>query len=315
MNYMIIFLYGADSYRSKKKLEEIIDHYKKIHKSGLNLIYIDTAQTDFTDFYNSFKSSSMFAEKKLLVVKNVFSNKKFQEDLLLEIKNINSFKDIVVVYESDTVDERTKTFKTLIKECKSQEFKSLDTKELKVWAREQFEVLGQKINLDALDLVVSYVGNNLWQLSNEIKKLSDFKRGLTIKKEDVEVLVRPNNIQVDIFKTIDALAQKNKKQALLLLQKHLDSGEVPLYLLSMIAWQFKNLLVVKELAQKGMMYNSIVKKSGLHPFVVQKNYFMCNQFTLEELKGIYQKIFTIDLGIKTGSIEEETALHLLVAQI
>ena len=106
---MIIFLYGADSYRSKKKLEEIIDHYKKIHKSGLNLIYIDTAQTDFTDFYNSFKSSSMFAEKKLLVVKNVFSNKKFQEDLLLEIKNINSFKDIVVVYESDAVDERTKT--------------------------------------------------------------------------------------------------------------------------------------------------------------------------------------------------------------
>jgi len=312
---MIIFLYGQDSYRSKKKLEEIIDHYKKIHKSGLNLIYIDAAQTDFTDFYNSFKSSSMFAEKKLLVVKNVFSNKKFQEDLLTEIKNINSFKDIVVVYESDAVDERTKTFKTLIKACKSQEFKPLDAKELKVWAREQFEASGQKINLDALDLMISYAGNNLWQLSNEIKKLSDFKRGLTIKKEDVDALVKPNNLQGDIFKTIDALAQKNKKQALLLLQKHLDSGEVPLYLLSMIAWQFKNLLVVKELAQKGMMYNSIVKKSGLHPFVVQKNYFMCNQFTLEELKGIYQKIFTIDLGIKTGNIEEETALHLLVAQI
>ena len=312
---MIIFLYGQDSYRSKKKLEEIIDHYKKIHKSGLNLIYIDAAQTDFTDFYNSFKSSSMFAEKKLLVVKNVFSNKKFQEDLLTEIKNINSFKDIVVVYESDAVDERTKTFKTLIKACKSQEFKPLDAKELKVWAREQFEASGQKINLDALDLMISYAGNILWQLSNEIKKLSDFKRGLTIKKEDVDALVKPNNLQGDIFKTIDALAQKNKKQALLLLQKHLDSGEVPLYLLSMIAWQFKNLLVVKELAQKGMMYNSIVKKSGLHPFVVQKNYFMCNQFTLEELKGIYQKIFTIDLGIKTGNIEEEPALHLLVAQI
>ena len=98
---------------------------------------------------------------------------------------------------------------------------------------------------------------------------------------------------------------KNKKQALDLFHKHLDNGDNSLYLFSMIAYQFRNLLIIKE--------NS--KKSGLHPFVVQKSIYLCRQFTMDQLKKIYQKIFQIDLDIKTGKIEPELALDLLLAEI
>ncbi len=311
---MIIFLYGEDSYKSKQKLEEIISHYKKSQKSGLNLIYIDANSTDFTDFYNHFKVSPMFSEKKLVILKSMFSDKNFQEDFLEKIDFLQDSKDVIVVYENLAVDQRLKIFKTLIKECKSQEFKLLDYKNTKNWALKEFKNYNQKINLDALDMLLAYVGNDLWQLSNEIKKLANFKNGSTIKKEDVELQVRPS-IENDIFKTIDSLAQGEKKQVFSLLQKHLDGGDNPLYLISMIAYQFRNLLLVKELAQNGLMYGSIVKKSGLHPFVVKKSYFLCQQFSLEDLKGIYRKIFQIDSDIKKGKIESETALDLLVQSI
>ena len=86
-NIMIYFIYGQDSYRSKRKLEEIILGYKKVHKSGLNLIYIDAKdEKDFKDFYSNFKITSMFAEKKLIVLKNVFDNAKFQEEFLEKLK-------------------------------------------------------------------------------------------------------------------------------------------------------------------------------------------------------------------------------------
>ncbi len=313
-NYMIIFLYGEDSYQSRQKLNEIISQYKKVRKSALNLIYTDASQTEFADFYNNFKISPMFAEKKLVVVKNLFSNKEFQENFLEEVKNVESFKDVVVVYEHEAVDQRTKLFKVLTKECKSQEFKALDGAKLKMWAQKEFQQHGAKINMDALDLLINYTGNDLWRLSSEIKKLVDFRSGVVIKKDDIALQVKPN-IESEIFKTIDAIAQKNKRQALAFLQKHLDAGDSPLYILSMVAFQFKNLLIVKELAQRGLMYASIVKKSGLHPFVVKKTYFMCSQFPFEELKKIYFKIFQADLAIKTGRIEPETALELLIAQI
>lgn len=311
---MIIFIYGQDSYRSKSKLDEIISHYKKIHKSGLNLIDVNASQIDFPDFYDTLRNSAMFSEKKLIVLKNLFLNKKFQEDFLEEAKKLQDLKDIIVVYEPDLVDQRLKVFKFLTKYCKSQEFKLLDNGNLKSWIKEGFEERGQKINGDAIDLFMSFVGNDLWRASNEVKKLADFRRGSIIRKEDIELQIRPK-IEIDIFKTIDALAVKNKKQALLFLQKHLDRGDSHLYLLSMVAYQFRNLLMVKELAEKGLMYTSIIKKSGLHPFVVKKNYFACQHFSFEELKNIYRKIFQIDLDIKRGKIDQETALDLLISQI
>src|SRR5688500_12345506 len=114
---MIYFLYGEDSYRSRQKLDEMIVHYKEVRKSGLNLIYLDAASIDFSDFYNNFKISSMFDEKKLIILKNVFLSKKFQEDFAKEIKDIEALKDIVVIYEAEACDQRLKLFKMLVKEC------------------------------------------------------------------------------------------------------------------------------------------------------------------------------------------------------
>ena len=107
----------------------------------------------------------------------------------------------------------------------------------------------------------------------------------------------------------------DKKLALDLLHKHFDSGEPALKLLAMIAYQFKNLLIIKDLIEKQNPYNIIAIKSGLHTFVVHKTFYLCNQFTIEQLKKIYQKIFQIDFDIKTGKIEAETALDLFLAGI
>ncbi len=314
---MIYFIYGEDSYRSKRKLEEIILGYKKVHKSGLSLIYINVDNKDFKDFYSELKITSMFAENKLIVLKNVFSDAKFQEDFLENIKNLEDIKDIVVVYEDCPPDQRTKFFKAMQKHAKCQEFDYLQPAALKKWAIQELEKNKAKINADALDMLIEFVRSDLWQMTNEINKLSSYRKDSAIKKEDVELLVKPNieNDEKLIFKTIDAIASKDKKLALSLLHKHLDDGENPLRLLSMIAYQFRNLLIIKELQDMQKPYGIIMKKSGLHPFVAQKSYYLCSQFSMPKLKKIYHKIFQVDSDIKTGKIEPELALDLLLAEI
>lgn len=311
---MIYFIYGEDSYRAKRKLEEIILSYKKIHKSGLNLIYIDAAKTNFKDFYSNFQITSMFSEKKLIILRNVFSNTKFQEDFSENVKNLGDVKNIIIIYEENAPDQRTKFFKLLQKYAKCQEFDYLQPAALKKWAVEELERNKSKVDPGALDLLISFVKSDLWRMANEINKLSNYKKGSIIKKEDVELLIQPD-IENDIFKTIDALVSKDKKLALSLLHKHLNDGDAPLKLLSMITYQFRTLLIIKELQNRGELYATIAKKAGLHPFVVQKNYYLCGQFSIERLKKIYQKIFQIDSDIKTGKIEPEMALDLLLAEV
>jgi DNA polymerase-3 subunit delta len=311
---MIIFLYGPDSFRAKEKLDEIIARYKSEKKSGLNLAYLDAEAADFTDFQARLAVSSMFAETKLLVLKNIFSNKSFQESFQEGLESFAAAKDVIVIFESNAPDQRLKLFKGLLKHAKCQEFKLLDSRGVKNWAAQKLQSMGASINQDALDLLTSYTSNDLWRLSGELQKLAAYRPGGPVKKADVELLVKPS-AQTDIFKTIDALAEGNKALALSLLHKHVEAGDHPLYLLTMVAYQFRNLLAVKELAEKGLMYGSIEKKSGLHPFVVKKTYFMCRQFSFARLKEIYWKIFETDSAIKTGAAEPETALDLLVAGI
>lgn len=311
---MIIFLYGEDSFRAKEKLQEIVDHYKEVHKSGLNLAYIDAKEKSIRDLFDNFKIAGMFDEKKLIVLKDLFSNIKFQEDFLKEIKTLEDSKNIVVVFEKESVDKRSKLLKVLTKTAKCQEFKFLDQNGLHGWFEAESEKYGAKFDPQAKAVLFSYIGNDLWRMGNEIKKLANFKKNKVITKQDVESNVKPK-IETDIFKTIEEISQKNKKQALNLLQKHIEDGENPLYLFSMITYQFRNLLIIKELIEQKKPYEVVVKKSGLHPFVVKKTYYISNQFTLSELKKIYQKIFQIDLDIKTGKIDAETALDLFVASI
>jgi len=311
---MLYFIYGQDSYSSKKKLEEIIGEYKKIHKSGLNFISIDAKEKSFDVFFDSFKIAPMFFEKKLVVLKNVFSDKNFQEKFFENFKKINNIKDIIIVFEVEKIDERAKLFKALKKEAKCQEFSFPSEANLKKWIENEFRKYGAKIDIQAQNYLLNIVGNNLWQMENEIKKLAFFKKGQVIKKEDIDLHIKPK-IENDIFKTIEALAAKDKKQALCCLRNHIESGDNEIYILSMIAYQFKNLLIIKELIDKGSPYYVIAQKSGLHPFVVKKTFYLCNKFSLEQLKKIYKKIFQIDLDIKSGKIDSELALDMFVAEI
>jgi DNA polymerase-3 subunit delta len=308
---MIIFIYGSDTYRSWQKLKEIVEGYKKVHKSGLNLRYFDGRGLNFQDFKEEMSQVSMFKEKKLTVLIDIFSNLEFKKRFLKKTKSFSDPEMILVFYNKDKIPTKDSLFSFLKKNAKCQEFKLLGGQKLKKWLKNEFQNFGTKVNDQTTEKLIDFVGNDLWQMTNEIKKLVAFKKGQKIEVKDVELLVKPK-VEPDIFKTIDAMASKDKKRALKLLKAHLKKGDSPLYLFSMINFQFRNLLLVKDLMERNL---PPFASSGLHPYIVKKSQFLSRKFEISELKKIYRKIFQIDLEIKTGKIDAQTALDLLVAEI
>lgn len=318
---MIIFLYGQDTYRSRRKLNEIIDHYKKVHKSGLNLKYFDLKKGDYADFWDEVRSVSMFTGKKLIVLENAASNEGFKTDLIKNSKKLFDTKDIILFYEDGKIPEKDKLLKFANGQGKLQEFKLLEGEKLKSWAKKEFAGYQAGIEPQALEKLVSFVGSDLWQFSNEIKKLVAYKKNPSyakasknnqdIKMQDVDLQVR-SKIETNIFKTIDAIAVKDKKRALSLIHQHLEKGDSSLYLISMINFQLRNILLMKSLKY---YTPAILKGIGIHPYVARKSIAQAGRFSLDELKGIYQRVFQLDLAIKTGRLEAQTALELLIAEI
>ncbi len=329
---MVYFFYGADSFRLRQKVNSVIAEYRSKHQSGLNFGQFNLAQEEsLSGLKNFLDSYSMFAEKKLAVARNLFSaDADLQEELADYLtgsdilKTADSF--LVIEQELELVEERRAKEKYVLRGAK-EIFKKLTTKPvvaeefdvltgagLESWIKKTVALSSGQIDSAAVKKLALSVGSDLWQMQNEIEKLINFKSGKTITEADVEELVKAK-IDSDIFKTIDALASRNKLTAFKLLHQHLSQGESEIYLLSMLAYQFRNLLLVKSQLEQGTQFQSLGKKINLHPYVLRKSFDQSKSFSLAALKKIYERLAEIDLGIKSGQMESRVALDLIVGEI
>ncbi len=300
---MIILFYGKDTYRLKEKLNEIVEEYKKKHKSGFNLKFLDAKEINIDDLKSDFSSISMFKEKKLFVLSNVFSNAKIKEDFEKKAHLFFESSNILVLVEEGDISSKDKLFCLLKEKAKIEVFNLLRVDQVKKWIKERLK--GKEIELTAMDKLVEFVGSDLWKMSKEIEKLINYS-SKTIKEKDVELLVSPV-FDSNIFETIDAIARKEKKKAVELISHHLKKGDSAPYIFSMIAFQFRNIISVKGVENP----NSL----GLNPFVLRKSISQAKNFSIEKLKEIYSKIVYLDTDIKTGRISPETALDFLIFDV
>ena len=310
---MIIILYGEDTFRLRQKLIEVIEEYQAKHKTGLNLMRFKENNFDFDKVRERIESISMFNEKKLITLENALDDKSFSEEFLKYIKK-NKLKDnpevIVVFYQ----ESKSVNLPFIRQASMFEEFKPLLGNDLINWLKKQASKNKVNINPEVLRKLVAYVGNDLWQLNNELNKLGSYKAGQVINEQDIDLLIK-SKIDADIFKTLDALAKRDKKTAFRLLHEHLEQGESEIYLFSMFIYQIRVLLKLKDLIEKGTSFYDLPKLSGLHPFVVKKSSEQLNNFKLEQLKNIYKFLLKIELGLKKGRLDGSAALDLLVAEI
>ena len=316
---MILFLYGEDDYSSRQKLNEIIEKYRAKNRGGFNLWRLDFSEKKLSDLKEAAETDSMFKEKKLIILEGIFEQSVEEQRKLVEyFKKIKAEKNgeiLLVVREKRLPDKRVELFKFLSKKpVVAQEFKYLSGVKLENWIKKEFE----KRKIGASELVVKKlstdIGSNLWRMENEIDKIFFFGKGKSIDAEKIDQLCGAK-IYNNIFNTVDALAERNKKKAMRLLYQHLEEGENEIYLITMFIRQFRNLLLVKSLAEKGVLNYELAKKTGLHPFVAKKTSDQARNFSAEGLKKIYTKLLDMDISIKTGKITAKMALDMLVMSV
>jgi DNA polymerase III subunit delta len=319
---MIFLIYGEDSFRSKKRIEEIIAGYKKRSKRGLEIKSF--SQKDFKEnggtldsfFQEQIWQRTLFSGENILLLTNFLGDKDFQNAFLKKIKEADSPQNIFLLYQTEPFPEK-KIIGFLKEQAECQEFNLLEKGKLKEWTKKEAGKYGFTIDSFALDKLTGCTGSDLWQLSGEINKLALHNKGKgkkEINAEEVEALVRPKEDPF-IFSALDALASGDKKKALRLLKEHLKKGDSVFYLLSMINFQFRNIIAVKDFAEKGGTYNALVKKGKISPFLASKSINLSRNFTLKELKKIYRKLLSVDVSIKTGKMDPGVALDLLIAEI
>src|SRR5215472_10494108 len=113
---------------------------------------------------------------------------------------------------------------------------------LESWISKRARSIGVTISPDATSMLANFIGSQLRLLANELDKLATYVgESKTISAADVHKLSAQVQ-EAHIFGLTDALAQRNRKQALDLMHELLVDGEPPLRLISTITSQVRTLL-------------------------------------------------------------------------
>ncbi len=313
---MIRIFLGPDTYRLQQHIAELETSFRTQYPNGF-VAHIDGADADASaQLHQALHTASLFSPVRFVVVKNFFDH---AAQLIADTtKNSDTHRDQTTTLivtdasgEKDLNRGQRQIIAPLADNTPIQSFEPLKGGALVRWIQEECTRQGATIDTEAIAMLTDRAGSDSWTLTQEIAKLTNFSSKISIG--DVKQLVS-ERLDLKIFDMIDAIANRQRPVALDLLYRHIANGQDPYYLLTMIVYQFRNLLTVSDLLARGMTATDIAKKAALHPFVVQKTIRQCQKFSLEELRDAYQHLLALDTESKMGICNLNDELYRFVLQ-
>jgi DNA polymerase-3 subunit delta len=351
---MIIFLYGEDDFKAKKKLSELKNKFiKEVDKSGGSLDWVDGEKTSLKEINEKSSGGSLLAPKRMIVIENIFRTK--TKDFLPEVLKYfqakeKSGNDNIVVFLENFLKTKKKydreeivkldadgrekplnkaessLFDFLSKVKIKQEFRKMNNLELSSWIKKETESRGGSIGGRAIAALITATAGDAWQIDNEINKLINYKLGqepvllaggapmAEISEADVKDLVR-GVFEDNIFALTDAIGSRNRALSAKLLEEEFLSGSNGIYILSMIVRQIKIVLQARAALDLGKNSRAIASDLKLNSFVASKAAVQAGAYKIEDLKRVLSVLVNIDFMAKTGRGDASTLLDLFVSKL
>jgi len=321
---MIYFYYGDDTFRAKETIWQLKDKFIKLYDpSSNNVDFIDGDEFSLERFFTVVKAQGFLAKKKFVIVKNIFSVKKFSDiqDLLIDyLKTQKNSKEenYIIFWQEGVPKQNLKLFKYLSKLCTPlkccKNFEPMKQSQLITWIQNQVTRSDKNITKDAAELLISLVGDNTWHLYHEIQKLCNYSSKENITADDIQDIIQKMHADT-IFTLMDAMSARQKERALALLEDYFQRETDRQYLLNMIFRQFRLIFLTKAARETTNNSYAIAQRLKLHPFVAKKMLQHSSNFGNAELESIYKNLIALDSINKSDPAYIETALTLFVARL
>ncbi len=169
---MIIFLYGADSYRRQQKLKMMVAEYQKKH-SLFAMSECDLSEEGgVLKLKDLLSAQSLFDNLRLVVAANPFLvEKELLKDLKILLKSALENKSVVLILESDAKPKKDFSF-LLEKPVQAQEFELLVGKQLENFVRKEMLILGLAVPERLFKEILNFYATDTWALITELQAAS-----------------------------------------------------------------------------------------------------------------------------------------------
>ena len=305
-----IYVIYSTSYRL---LEEEIN--KIVGKN--NYITYDANEVPIDDIIDSASYVSLFDDKNYFVVKNVanFASKKGSEvssndDKLIKYLDEPNDNTILILIINDKMNGVKKVSKIVKDKYNYIEINNPNTKEMREIINKYLKKQEIKMDYDSITYIINGLEGNYDLILNELEKILLYgKKNLSF--DDVSHIVS-SSVLDDNFKFIDAIINRDIKTAFKYYDDYLLNKNSPIMILSMLANEFRNILLVKDMMRNNNR-NDIMKTLGFkYSFQLDKVINNSYKYNKDSLENYLIYLCNLDYDIKMGRITDKLALELAI---
>jgi DNA polymerase III delta subunit len=223
---------------------------------------IDGTTLELKNIPDLLMGGTLFAEKRLVIIKDLSQNSAVWEKLPEWIDRISDDIDVVLI--DGKPDKRTTGYKEVKKRVVLKEFPvwgDRDQMLAEAWVLKQAETLGLHLDKKLAHHIVERVGLDQWQLANGLEKISLLE---TVTPETINNSIEASPSE-NVFQLFE-LALDGRREAVHDMIRNLELSEDPYKLFALLSSQAFQLAAV---ASAGPTDNP-AKEFGIHPYVAGK---------------------------------------------
>jgi len=335
---VLYVFYGPDQFRARDELQKV---RRELDKDG-NLAH-NTVRIEGTDVRSltpaglraACHTASFFAEDRLVIVEGLLaklsgarrrstSTRRSRSGEEAAASELDQYLDVLNnLPETTTVvllDEAApKAFLDGIDgKARVKQFEVFKGDQLRGWAAERVRAQGGTFAAGALDRLVSLIdGKHAGELASEIDKLITYANGRTVEMRDVDDMVS-GAIAYETWDLTDAVIDGRTDRALGVVKKMMAEKDYPpIRLSTTLIWQYRRLMLVQGMLREGLSTPQIGGNLGLAPgsFPLRKAIEQASRYPAARLEQAYRWLLENDVAVKTGVMDADASLEMLVVSL
>jgi DNA polymerase-3 subunit delta len=255
---MITVLSGENSFEVQQSLQAITRAFDGTVEK------IDGSELDLKQLPDLIMGGTLFADKRLVVIKQLSENKAIWPVLSEWLPRISD--DIHLVLVEPKLDKRTKTYKDLQKVATMTDYPAWSERDIakaEQWVAGEAKALGCDMDNACVRLLVNRVGPDQWLLHQALQKLAVLDR---ITTDVIAEIIEANPVE-NVFDLFESALRGNAAKVKQMIET-LELSEDPYRLFGLLSGQAFQLAALAVAGDRPSA--EVAKDLGVHPYGLGK---------------------------------------------
>ena len=310
----VFVVHGAERFLVEEAVRRLTNAVFPSGRDDFNFTSFHGSETSGGDVVSAASQVPMFAPSRLVVLKGADQMKPAELAAVADYAEDPADFTVLVV-EAVKLDGRQKAIKRLLKAATAVEFAPLYERDAIQWVQKQARRRRLALPSDAPAYLVDALGPALGPLDKALERVQIYVGdGDSATIDDVKSVVPDTRVR-SVFELTDHLAARQFAEASACFHRMLEQGESPIGSLAMIARQFRQLLLARDGAAKGMRDSDLARHIGCPPFRVRAIGQAARGFSEARLRAILRAVAETDLALKSSRLPKATLVERLFLRI